>query len=68
MNFEFGCKVGRYQETDRFEELMILEVFQDKGDPELRIYLANKGVTTPPDIAIYADDYYFRRKESLRVY
>lgn len=51
------------EKYDRLKELVILENFLGKLEPELQLYLADRGVKTASQAAICADDYYLIRQQ-----
>ncbi|MPC95132.1 hypothetical protein E2C01_090329 [Portunus trituberculatus] len=48
---------------NRIEELMILECFMSKLDPDVQLFIADKGVKTASEAAVCADDYYLVRSQ-----
>ena len=44
------------------KELIILENFKGKMEPDLQLFLADKKVKTAYEAAVYADNYYLVRK------
>ena len=58
-NFNMWIRSERvYEDFERLSELVILENFMGNLDTDLHIYLADKGVKTPAEAAVFADDYY----------
>lgn len=46
---------------DMIEELVIVEIFLNNVDPEVKTFLADKCVSTFAEAAIYVDDYFLIR-------
>lgn len=51
------------EKYDRLKELVILENFLGKLEPDLQLYLADRGVKTASQAATCADEYYLVMKQ-----